>query len=262
MPSYIDQIGNAIHLEKVDSILSLVPSQTELLYYLGLEEKVIGITKFCIKPDKWFRSKTRIGGTKSLNLDLIRSLQPDLIIGNKEENNQGEIEQLISEGFNVWMSDIFNDEENLSMIRSIGEICNVQQQADRIISEFNSKSLSLNTTNIKVCYFIWKDPYFIVGDNCYINYNLNKIGLSNAASKFNRYKEAIPDDILKLKSDYYLFSSEPYPFSEKHITELESIFGKDKCLLVDGEMFSWTGYRPILALDYFSKFLEELDLKI
>ena len=117
MPSYIDQIGNAIHLEKVDSILSLVPSQTELLYYLGLEEKVIGITKFCIKPDKWFRSKTRIGGTKSLNLDLIRSLQPDLIIGNKEENNQGEIEQLISEGFNVWMSDIFNDEENLAMIR-------------------------------------------------------------------------------------------------------------------------------------------------
>lgn len=154
MPSYIDQIGNAIHLEKVDSILSLVPSQTELLYHLGLEDKVVGITKFCIKPEKWFRSKTRIGGTKSLNLDLIRSLQPDLIIGNKEENNQVEIEQLISEGFNVWMSDIYTDDDNLAMIRSLGEICNVRPAANNMVDQLTSKPVVFPKIDLSVCYFI------------------------------------------------------------------------------------------------------------
>lgn len=258
MPSYIDQIGNAIHLEKVDSILSLVPSQTELLYHLGLEDKVVGITKFCIKPEKWFRSKTRIGGTKSLNLDLIRSLQPDLIIGNKEENNQVEIEQLISEGFNVWMSDIYTDDDNLAMIRSLGEICNVRPAANNMVDQLTSKPVVFPKIDLSVCYFIWKDPYFIVGNHNYINFNLNKIGLNNAAEHINRYKEISVEEILNLKADYYLFSSEPYPFSSKHLSELESIFGKVKCILVDGEMFSWTGYRPVLALEYFSSFLEEL----
>ena len=67
-------------------IVSLVPSQTELLYDLGLGERVVGITKFCIHPEEWFRSKTRVGGTKNVKLDKVKALQPDLIIGNKEEN--------------------------------------------------------------------------------------------------------------------------------------------------------------------------------
>src|SRR5436190_20217614 len=101
-----DQLGRNIELSGTPQrIISLVPSQTELLFDLGLDKEVIGITKFCIHPDEWFRNKTRVGGTKQLNLETIRNLQPDLIIANKEENTQEQLEILMSE-FPVWISDI------------------------------------------------------------------------------------------------------------------------------------------------------------
>src|SRR5688500_11346244 len=101
--SSIDQLGRNITLKGEPSrIISLVPSQTELLFDLGLGEHVVGITKFCVHPKEWFRSKTRVGGTKKLDIEKIRSLNPDLIIGNKEENEKEQIEELIKE-FPVWM---------------------------------------------------------------------------------------------------------------------------------------------------------------
>ena len=107
MAIYSDQLNRAIELNHPpQKIISLVPSQTELLFDLGLDTEVIGITKFCIHPNSWFRNKTRIGGTKQLNLQLIRNLQPDLIIANKEENTQAELEILMQE-FKVWISFCF-----------------------------------------------------------------------------------------------------------------------------------------------------------
>ena len=75
-------------------IISLVPSQTELLYDLGLGDRVVGITKFCVHPEAWFRTKPRVGGTKKVDIDKVRALKPDLIIGNKEENERKDIEAL------------------------------------------------------------------------------------------------------------------------------------------------------------------------
>ena len=105
-------------------IVSLVPSQTELLYDLGLEERVVGITKFCIHPKEWYRSKVRIGGTKNVNFDKVKTLRPDLIIGNKEENFKEDIEAL-EEIAPVWMSDIFTLDDSLEMINQLGSVLNV-----------------------------------------------------------------------------------------------------------------------------------------
>src|SRR4051812_42104384 len=102
-------------------IVSVVPSQTELLYHLGLNEEVLGITKFCIHPQEWFRSKTRVGGTKTLNLETIRQLQPDLILANKEENEKDQIEALANE-FPVWVTDVTNLNEAVQMIAAIGKL--------------------------------------------------------------------------------------------------------------------------------------------
>ncbi|MEJ7684745.1 MAG: helical backbone metal receptor [Segetibacter sp.] len=93
--SVTDKLNNSINLSFFPKrIVSLVPSQTELLYSLGLDEEVIGITKFCIHPDKWFRSKQHVGGTKTVKKDVVKALQPDLIIANKEENVKEQIEEL------------------------------------------------------------------------------------------------------------------------------------------------------------------------
>src|SRR5690348_418993 len=105
---------------KPKRIISLVPSQTELLYDLGLNEEVVGITKFCIHPEEWFLSKTRIGGTKKIDFEKIKSLKPDLIIGNKEENEESQIKELMKD-YCVWMSDIKNLDDAVSMINSVGE---------------------------------------------------------------------------------------------------------------------------------------------
>ena len=118
---FTDQLGRKLILEKIPQrIISLVPSQTELLFDLGLEEEVVGITKFCIHPDSWFHSKTRIGGTKQFDFEKIKSLQPDLIIGNKEENDKEQIEELMK-NFTVWMSDIKTLADACKMICEIGE---------------------------------------------------------------------------------------------------------------------------------------------
>src|SRR5688572_27589550 len=120
MPLFTDQTGRSITLHApARRIVSVVPSQTELLHYLGLEQEVVGITKFCTHPDVWFRSKTRVGGTKNLNIETIRRLEPDLIIANREENVKEQVEAL-SQHFPVWISDINNLDDACSMIATVG----------------------------------------------------------------------------------------------------------------------------------------------
>ena len=95
MYDFTDKLNRSITLfDKPLRIISLVPSQTELLYDLGLDEEVVGITKFCVHPDVWYRTKTRIGGTKTVNIEKVKSLSPTLIIANKEENTKSDIEAL------------------------------------------------------------------------------------------------------------------------------------------------------------------------
>src|SRR5689334_18071707 len=122
MPSFTDQIGRTISLNKTPRrIISLVPSQTELLYDLGLSDEVVGITKFCVHPEEWFRNKPRVGGTKQLNMDIIHHLQPDLVIANKEENVREQVEELASH-YPVWVSDINNPDDAYWMMKELGSI--------------------------------------------------------------------------------------------------------------------------------------------
>ena len=125
-----DQMHRKIHLPRfpLRRIISLVPSQTELLYDLGLEEEVVGITKFCVHPPEWFQSKARVGGTKTIHFEKIKALQPDLIIGNKEENEREQIEAL-AECFPVWMSDIATLEDALDMMLRVGALVDRPEQA-------------------------------------------------------------------------------------------------------------------------------------
>lgn len=257
----IDQTGHIIELKSsAKRIVSIVPSQTELLHDLGLEEEVIGITKFCIKPDHWFQSKKRIGGTKKLHLQEIIDLNPDLVLGNKEENTKEEIEFLREHGLNVWLSDIYKHKDNSEMILSIGEMTGKKKEALSIFKEIKEKFSNLEKvkSEIKVLYFIWKDPYFVVGKNTFIHSQLESLGFNNAASHLDRYPELANDQIKKLNPDYLFFSSEPYPFQEKHLEQLKKEFPNSKCIIVDGEMFSWTGSRQLHAPEYFRELVNQI----
>lgn len=251
---FTDQMNRLIRLESTPKrIISLVPSQTELLYDLGLDERVVGITKFCIHPESWFKSKTRVGGTKKLNLHVIDSLEPDLIIGNKEENTQEEIE-LLSLNYPVWMSDIYNLEDSIEMILHIGEMCNISEKSivlsTKIKTEFEHLKLSLkNKKKENVLYLIWKNPYYAVASNTFIDDMLQKCGFTNFLKEESRYP--IWDPFNSSQPDHIFLSSEPYPFKETDILELKTLFPNSQIQLVDGEIFSWYGSRIIQAPTYF-----------
>lgn len=247
--------GQLIH--KPSRIISLVPSQTELLYHLGLEKETIAITKFCIHPRQWFRNKTRIGGTKQLHLDKIRSLQPDLIIANKEENVKEQIE-LLAQDFPVWVTDVNNLNQAYEMIIDIGQLTHREKEAEMLNSGIREEFHSLiqvpgikNT--IPAVYLIWKDPLMTVGADTFISHMMELAGFSNVFNNRERYPRVTADEILGSGCRLLLLSSEPYPFKEKHIAQLQEILPGIKMMLVDGDMFSWYGSRLLMAPSYFNE---------
>jgi ABC-type Fe3+-hydroxamate transport system substrate-binding protein len=259
MSIYHDQLNREINLLSVPKrIISVVPSQTELLFYLGLNKEVIGITKFCIHPADKFKSTTKIGGTKQLDIAKIKSLNPDLIIANKEENERGQLGELMQH-FPVWISDIYDLAGALEMIRSVGELVGRNTEAITLSNNIrkNFEGIDLLPLNLRVAYFIWRKPYMIAGKNTFIDSMLQKCGLTNVFA-LERYPEIDPSLLSAAKPDVILLSSEPYPFKERHIAELKTIVPSAIITLVDGEMFSWYGNRLLEAPAYFNDLVNNL----
>ncbi|MDN3588925.1 helical backbone metal receptor [Pedobacter aquatilis] len=261
--SFTDGMGREVTINfPPKRIVSIVPSQTELLFDLGLDREIIGLTKFCIHPIEKFAERTKVGGTKKLNIDLIKDLKPDLIIGNKEENSQSDIEEL-AEFFPIWMSDIFTLDDAMKTITDIGDLIDKAPEAaylNHLISAGfkDLKALALqNSIDKKVAYLIWRKPYMAAGKNTFINDVLITNGMTNVIEA-ERYPEINIDGLAKLNPQLILLSSEPYPFREKHIEEIEKELRNAKVLLVDGEMFSWYGSRLVKAVQYFFEFQKQL----
>jgi len=242
---FTDQIGHRIDVPtRPVRIVSLVPSQTELLFDLGLDEEVIGITKFCVHPKTWFRTKQRVGGTKTPKLDLIESLKPDLILANKEENRKEDIEHLLKIA-PVWCSDILSLEEAFEMIRDVGQLVGKANASIELIGQIKEQFRALQQFKPRrALYFIWKDPLMVAGKGTFIDSVLAYAGFENAAENLNgRYPEITAEEVNALSTDVLLFSSEPFPFTGKHMEEMRSLFDAFTCLEVDGELFSWYGSR-------------------
>lgn len=241
-------------------IISLVPSQTELLHGLGLDEKVTGITKFCVHPADWFGSKPCIGGTKTVDIEKLKQLQPDLIIANREENVKEQVEALAGI-CPVYVSDIDTLNDALKMIQHIGILTGTKPKADLITDDITDGFNYLQDqqkTNISVAYLIWRKPYMAAGGGTFINDMLWRCGLQNVFNHLSRYPAITTEDLQKSSCQLLLLSSEPYPFQQKHIDELQSFLPQTKIILVDGEMFSWYGSRLIQATDYLTKLITKI----
>jgi ABC-type Fe3+-hydroxamate transport system substrate-binding protein len=249
--------------KKYFRIVSLVPSQTELLFDLGLNEEVVGITKFCIHPEEWFRSKMRVGGTKNINLNIIRQLSPDLIIANKEENVKEQIEEL-AQKCDVWITDVNSLNDAVDMINNIGKLTGRIEAASVLVLKIeegfdNLKINSSKRRKIPTAYFIWKDPYMVAAGDTFITDMMQYCGLENIFFQNKRYPQISLEEIKEKKCELILLSSEPYPFKQKHKEEIQSHLPKIKIELVDGEMFSWYGSRLLKSIDYFQSFLHKMN---
>lgn len=256
----IDQMGFKVEIpSQITSIVSLVPSQTEFLCSIGAEENISGITKFCVHPDHLKSVKTVVGGTKNFKIDKIVEISPDLIIGNKEENEKSKIEEL-RRRFPIWMSDISNLQDAFEMMNQIGNIVRKQKQAMEVIKKIKTGVEKLPKIIRRSClYLIWRNPFIGVGKGTFIHDMLSKVGFKNVIES-ERYPELDLSKLKDLKPEYVLLSSEPYPFREKHLIDLKRIFSTSEIRLVDGEMFSWYGSRLIKSVDYFKKLQKDLRL--
>lgn len=257
--SFTDQLGNHITINYPPKrIISVVPSQTELLFDLGLDTEIIGLTKFCIHPIEKFAGRTKVGGTKKLNIDLIKDLKPDLIIGNKEENTQQDIEELAAL-FPVWMSDVYTVDDAVLTIGQIGELVDRMPEAaylnHLIRAGYNDLKFlaAQNHIDKRVAYFIWRNPFMAAGKNTFIDDVLLTNGMRNVVSE-SRYPIIDLEQLKALNCELILLSSEPYPFAQKHIEEIKTVLPEIDIKIVDGEMFSWYGSRLVKSVQYFFEF--------
>ncbi len=239
-------------------IVSLVPSITEALFDLGLtEHEIVGRTKFCIHPAEKVKNVAVIGGTKNINIDKIKALQPDLILANKEENVKEQVEALMDD-FRVMVTNVENIEDNYYLLKNLGKLF---QKEDRAQS-FNLKIYEvLNEAKVnskpKAAYLIWNNPYMTIGSDTFIHKIMAEIGFENLFKDRKRYPEIKTEDLAG--ADLIMLSSEPFPFKEKHIEELKAVYPEKKIMIVDGEAFSWYGTHIAKCGDYFKELIREVD---
>jgi len=243
-------------------IISLVPSQTELLHFLELDTETVGITKFCIYPAPWRDTKTIVGGTKQVNASLIDQIEPDLIIANKEENDREQILSLANK-YPVWVTDVNNLDDALQMIRDIGQLSNRIEKARELAEEISSRFAKLEqyiggVDPIPAAYLIWREPWMTVGGGTFINDMMQRAGLLNVFRDQPRYPTINMEILEQSGCKAMLLSSEPYPFSSKHADALNIILPDIKMILTNGEMFSWYGSRLLLAPDYFFSLIDRM----
>lgn len=254
----IDQTGRLLHLPQLPGrIVSLVPSITEFLAALGLHQEVVGITSFCIHPDSWYRSKTRIGGTKDFKPARILALEPGLVIANKEENPRQQVMTLAS-SVPVWVSDVNHLDSALDMMNSVGALTGRKNRATEICLEVRtafSELAQLPKQPKSAVYLIWKDPYMTVGGDSFIHDMLVRCGFHNLFSSQLRYPQTDLATIRQLQPDLLLLASEPYPFKQRHLAALQSLLPTTRIQLVNGEYFSWYGSRLLQAPAYFKTLL-------
>ncbi|KAF9659947.1 helical backbone metal receptor [Tenacibaculum sp. ZH5_bin.1] len=243
--------------KKYKRIISLVPSQTELLVDLGLEDNILGITKFCVHPTYLTKTKTIVGGTKNIKIDKIKELQPDIILCNREENTKEIVEACQQVAF-THVSDIFTLTDSIELISLYGSFFEKQIEAKKITNKLESKIIDFkkfieNKKSRKVAYFIWRNPWMVAASNTFINHLLELNKFENVYANEKRYPEVNIKNINKKKPELILLSSEPFPFKEKHILEIIEHTNNLTPILVDGEYFSWHGSRLLKAFDYFKE---------
>lgn len=251
-----DQLHRVLRLNSPPQrIVSLVPSQTELLVDLGLTDHIVGLTKFCVHPNDLRTKKTIVGGTKTIKLEKVLALNPDIILCNKEENTFKLVKDLETIA-PVHVSDIYTLDDSFELIRMYGEIFDVNRTADKLVKDIQRsrnrfKAIVKETKPCKVAYFIWKNPFMVAAKNTFIDVMLNEAGYENVFANTTRYPEIELDNTALQTADMIFLSSEPFPFKDEHLNYFKNLFRDKKVFIVDGEMFSWYGSRLRFAYDYF-----------
>ncbi len=145
------------------------------------------------------------------------------------------------------------------MIKEIGTITGKSDSSelliDQIKTEFSPLTIHSRLTTpdseLRTIYLIWQNPYMTVAGDTFIHAMMEAAGFDNLFKDRTRYPELSIADMQRLNCQLLLLSSEPFPFSQKHLDLLQPLLPQTRILLVDGEMFSWYGSHLLKAPRYF-----------
>ena len=211
--TFSDSLGREIVLKKPPSrIVSLAPSLTEILYYLGLGDKVVGVTQFSNYPPE-AASKPQIGNYTGLNVEKIIGLDPDLVLGTKDGNKPQVVRLLDHAGIPAYIVNPRNIEEIIKTMADIGRICGITEKAEKIAAELNQRVKkiqnhvkSLDTPLVFLQINI--QPIMTVNRNTFHHDLIHLAGGKNiAADNSITYPRISIEEIFKLKPDIILISS-------------------------------------------------------
>ncbi|WNK01584.1 helical backbone metal receptor [Thalassospiraceae bacterium LMO-JJ14] len=267
-----DYLGQTFEQAPDARILSLVPSLTELLFDLGLEQNLAGRTQFCIHPAEGLKTVPSVGGTKKIKMDRVAELAPTHALLNVDENPKDMADALRDQGIDVIVTHPMHPDDNIQLFRLIGGIFNAGAKAETLVTAYNDAHAALAETgpftHRRVLYLIWKDPWMAISPDTYI---ANMLGLVNWQAATPGAEPALSGDAARYPEvtlnvdmlndvDLVLFSTEPYAFGKTDIDAFQAAFPEHahKAHLIDGEMTSWYGSRAISGLGYLKNFAETI----
>ncbi len=246
-----DSLGRPLTIpDNPARIISLCPSQTETLFALDLEGRVVGRTRYCIHPADKVASIPVVGGTKKVDIDVVSTLAPDLIVAEKEENTREDVEKL-SQIAPVYVTKNESFEEALDSIRRLGAITGKNVEAEGLVQDIVKAWAAVPKARrpVQVLYLIWRKPYMAAGRPTFIDAIMTRLGWENvAASLPGRYPTL--EDPSVINPEIVLLCSEPYPYKAQHIPEIQSLWPQAHVERVRGDYFAWYGVRMIEAAKY------------
>jgi ABC-type Fe3+-hydroxamate transport system substrate-binding protein len=239
-------------------IVSLCPSLTELVFDLGRGQELVGRTKFCVHPVDRVERIESVGGTKNPKIARIVELAPDLVLLNEEENRREDAQALAAAGLRLHVSFPRDVRETAGMVRDIGSALGTPAEAERIAADIERRAARVrertrNTPPVRYAYLIWRNPWMVAGGDTFVTAMLALPGGVNVfADHPERYPVVAAEDLTAADPDAVLFSSEPFPFQEKHAEELAALTGlpRERMWFVDGEYLTWHGSRTPDGIDY------------
>ncbi len=252
----VDALGREIDLPTTPCcIVSLVPSLTEWLFALGLDDRIAGITDFCIRPPDLIAHKPKIRGTKNPDRAAILALAPDLIIASKEENRRRDVDALSVAGVPVYVTDIRTVPQAIDELAALAHLLDADMTARPLLDDMRQALAACNLPLMRsrVLALVWREPWMAIGSDTYSGDLIERSGAINVGAELGgRYPRFELDVLPSLKLDRILLLSEPYRFTAADLPPLRTHFG-GPIDFVDGELLTWYGPRTGQALRSFRK---------
>jgi ABC-type Fe3+-hydroxamate transport system substrate-binding protein len=240
-----DGVGRAVRLDAPPRrIVSLVPSTTETLFDLGLGERVVGRTRYCVHPADGVEALPTVGGTKNVDLDALQALEPDLVLGNQEENLP-EIWPGLEAAAPLYVAYPRSVDDAREDLLRMAHLVGADGRGAALAARIDAGRAALRPEPFRFACLIWKTPWMAAGDDTYLSALLGEWGGVNVVE--GRYPEVTLEQLQARAPDVVLLPSEPFPFAERHLPDLGELAPRAR--LLDGQLLTWHGSRLALALE-------------